>query len=55
MAASVSGRDLVLEALLMITRDGEYSHIVLKNILDTHQYLDKKRACVYHESGKWHA
>lgn len=42
MAASVSGRDLVLEALLMITRDGEYSHIVLKNILDTHQYLDKK-------------
>ena len=26
----------------MITRDGEYSHIVLKNILDTHQYLDKK-------------
>ena len=42
MAASVSGRDLVLEALLMITRDGEYSHIVLKNILGTHQYLDKK-------------
>lgn len=42
MAASVSGRELVLEALLMITRDGEYSHIALKNILDTHQYLDKK-------------
>lgn len=35
-------RELVLEALLSITRDGEYSHIVLKNLLDLYQYLDKK-------------
>ena len=35
-------RELVLEALLSITRDGEYSHIVLKNLLDLYQYLDKR-------------
>lgn len=35
-------RELVLEALLSITRDGEYSHIVLKNLLGLYQYLDKK-------------
>lgn len=42
MAASISGRELVLEILLQITRDGEYSHIALKNVLDQYQYLDKK-------------
>ena len=39
---SVSGRELILEILLQITRDGEYSHIALKNVLDQYQYLDKK-------------
>lgn len=42
MASSVNGRELALRALLSITKDGEYSHIVLKRILDEHQYLDKK-------------
>lgn len=42
MAASVNGRELVLETLLLITRDGEYSHIALKNVLDKYQYLDKR-------------
>ena len=36
-------RELVLDALLAITRDGEYSHIVLKNMLDLYQYLDKQK------------
>ena len=31
MAQSTNTRDLVLEILLQITRDGEYSHIALKN------------------------
>ena len=53
MAAQTTGRELVLETLLLITRDGEYSHIALKNVLDKYQYLEK--ACVYHESGRWHA
>lgn len=42
MASEVKERDLVLEALLQITRDGEYSHLVLKNLLDIHQYMDKR-------------
>ncbi len=42
MTASVNVREIVLETLLLITRDGEYSHIALKNVLDKYQYLDKK-------------
>lgn len=42
MASSVNERELVLDTLLMITKDGEYSHIVLKNVLDQYQYLEKK-------------
>ncbi|MGN1267449.1 MAG: 16S rRNA (cytosine(967)-C(5))-methyltransferase RsmB [Dorea sp.] len=42
MTGSVNVREIVLETLLLITRDGEYSHIALKNVLDKYQYLDKK-------------
>lgn len=48
MAASVNGRELVLDILLQITRDGEYSHIALKNVLDKYQYLDKKELSLIH-------
>lgn len=39
---SANTRALVLEVLLEITRDGEYSHIALANVLNKYQYLDKK-------------
>lgn len=42
MASAVNERELILEALLQITRDGEYSHLALKNLLDIHQYMDKR-------------
>ncbi len=42
MASSVNDRELILEILLMITRDGEYSHIALRQVLDQYQYLEKK-------------
>lgn len=42
MQASVNERELVMDMLLQITRDGEYSHIVIKNVLDKYQYLDKR-------------
>ncbi len=42
MASSVNAREIILETLLSITRDGQYSHIALKNVLDTYIYLDKK-------------
>lgn len=35
-------RELVLGILLSVTRDGEYSHIALRNVLNKYQYLDKK-------------
>lgn len=40
--AQINGREIVLETLLLITRDGEYSHIALKNVLEKYQYLEKK-------------
>lgn len=42
MSAAINVREIVLETLLSITRDGEYSHIALKNVLDKYQFLDKK-------------
>lgn len=35
-------RELILGILLSVTRDGEYSHIALRNVLSKYQYLDKK-------------
>ena len=42
MAMQVNEREIILETLLLITRDGEYSHIALKNVLDKYQYLEKR-------------
>ncbi len=35
-------RELILGILLEVTRDGEYSHLALRNVLNKYQYLDKK-------------
>lgn len=35
-------RELVLGVLLEVTRDGEYSHVSLRNVLTKYQYLDKR-------------
>ncbi|MCI8327893.1 MAG: 16S rRNA (cytosine(967)-C(5))-methyltransferase RsmB [Lachnospiraceae bacterium] len=37
-----SSREIILDILLAVTRDGEYSHIALKSALDKHQYLEKR-------------
>lgn len=42
MTNGVNLRELVLQVLLDVTRDGEYSHIALKNTLDKYQYLEKQ-------------
>lgn len=42
MTKAISERELVLGILLEVTRDGEYSHIALRNVLSKYQYLDKK-------------
>ncbi len=38
----VNLRELVLETLLAITRDQEYSHIAIRNTLEKYQYLEKQ-------------
>lgn len=42
MTESANLRELVLGVLLAVTRDGEYSHIALKETLDKYQYLGKQ-------------
>lgn len=42
MSASVNVREIALETLLLITRDGEYSHIALREVLNKYQYLEKR-------------
>ncbi len=42
MSASVNGREVALDTLLLVTRDGEYSHTALRSVLDKHQYLEKR-------------
>ncbi len=38
----ISTRELVLEVLLEVTRDGAYSHIALNAVLEKYQYLEKQ-------------
>lgn len=40
--AAVDMRELAMEVLLSVTRDGEYSHIVLRNVLEKYQFLTKQ-------------
>lgn len=42
MTKSVSERELVLGILLEVTENGQYSHLVLREVLNKYQYLDKK-------------
>lgn len=51
MTTEVNLRELVLEVLLAVTRDQEYSHTVIRDMMDKYQYLGKhernflKRVC----------
>ncbi|MCR5272827.1 MAG: 16S rRNA (cytosine(967)-C(5))-methyltransferase RsmB [Lachnospiraceae bacterium] len=42
MTDKINSRELILEILLAVTRDGEYSHLALRLVLDKYQYLDKR-------------
>lgn len=42
MTDSVNTRELVLDILLAVTRDKEYSHIVINGVLDKYCYLSKQ-------------
>ena len=42
MTKAINEREIVLEVLLEITEHGMYSHIVLRDVLNKYQYLEKK-------------
>lgn len=42
MTKAVGERELVLGILLEVTENGQYSHLVLRDVLNKYQYLDKK-------------
>lgn len=48
---AINSRELILDVLLAVTRDGMYSHIAIRNTLDKYRYLPKqersfiKRVC----------
>lgn len=51
---SVNTRELILEILLEVTERGQYSHLVIRSVLEKYQYLDKRGACLFNESGGGH-
>lgn len=42
MTKSVNVRELILGILLEVTENDSYSHLVIRNVLDKYQYLDKQ-------------
>ena len=42
MAAIVNLREIILGVLMRITEEEEYSHVVLREVLEQYQYLDKR-------------
>ena len=42
MTDNVNTRELILGILMEVTKEGGYSHQVIRAVLDKYQYLDKK-------------
>ncbi|MFA9375130.1 MAG: 16S rRNA (cytosine(967)-C(5))-methyltransferase RsmB [Lachnotalea sp.] len=42
MTKSVNARELILGILLEVTENDSYSHLIIRNVLDKYQYLDKQ-------------
>lgn len=42
MNDQVNTRNLVVDILVSVTRDGEFSHIAIRNVLDKYRYLPKR-------------
>lgn len=42
MTKSANEREIVLEILLEVTENGQFSHIILRDALSKHQYLEKR-------------
>ena len=44
---SVNTRELILEILLEVTERGQYSHLVIRSVLEKYQYLDKRERAFF--------
>lgn len=42
MTNAINIRELVLEILIQVTKEGEYSHLVIRSVLEKYQYLEKQ-------------
>lgn len=42
MIRTINIREIILEILMQITEEEEYSHIVIRNVLEKYQFLDKR-------------
>ncbi len=42
MTNAINIRELVLEILMQVTKEGEYSHLVIRSVLVKYQYLEKQ-------------
>ena len=42
MINSINTRELILGILLQVNKEGEYSHIAIRNTLGKYQYLSKQ-------------
>lgn len=42
MTNAINIRELVLEILMQVTKEGEYSHLVIHSVLEKYQYLEKQ-------------
>lgn len=42
MTDAVNTRELILGILMEVTKEGQYSHLVIRSVLEKYQYLDKK-------------
>ena len=43
MTKSVNEREIVLAVLMEVTENGQFSHIVLRDVLSKYQYLEKRK------------
>lgn len=42
MIKTINIREIILEILMEITEEEEYSHIVIRNVLEKYQFLEKR-------------
>ena len=52
MTKPVNIREICLEILQEITEEEAYSHIVLREVLEKYQYLEKRDRALFHVSEK---